>query len=151
MGNGAFLNTVFQLTRWLSPKTISKIVYDETQCNRLKLISRIHWWADDTGQICKDSNPYSLKWERKTEGTWKPYIYLPKNQFTKLFKYGGFFTDIESIDPQRNIATIKIAEWDAPKGGARSVDYSWREWDIRNNKEVKLTREIKYPKPFILL
>ena len=150
MGNGSLKNTLFHFTRWLSPKSIGKTIYDENKNNRLNLIIRVHWWADSSGVVHKGKDNYALEWENKINGKWRLLRIITKQEIYNELKYEGWFSDIDSLKPESGSAILKIAEYGQQDGDLRVINYSYREWDLINNKEVKYIRQCNYPKQEII-
>ena len=57
---------------------------------------------------------------------------------------------VQSFDPATGYGIIQIGEEGPPDAaGAMHVTYSWREWDVANNQEVRMIRICQDPfEPF---
>jgi hypothetical protein len=58
--------------------------------------------------------------------------------------------DLHSFDPTTGHAIIKVGEMEVPSnkagpGGLRRCVYSWREWDLRANSELRILRLCQEP------
>ena len=100
----------------------------------------------------KSYKSHSLVWQRLESGRWADHVTITQNDFQRDNPQRRWVSSIHSFDPDSGTATLKIAEGNAPENSARvSYAYSWREWDIRNNREIKLLRICKDPfEPFEL-
>lgn len=61
-----------------------------------------------------------------------------------------WISEIHGFDPVSATAVLKVAEGDAPEN-SRTVSYvySWRKWDLKNNRELKMIRVCDDPfEPF---
>jgi hypothetical protein len=58
-------------------------------------------------------------------------------------------SDIQSVEGSNGVAVLKVAEASLPvaSGGTTTVNfvYSWREWDLVMNREVRTLRVCKDP------
>jgi hypothetical protein len=53
---------------------------------------------------------------------------------------------MHNLDPSRGEAILKIAEGDAPLDAPRGkIHYSWRRWDLVQNREVARLQECENP------
>ena len=88
---------------------------------------------------------YSLSWEVK-DGTWKDKVVITKADFQRGYKRQRFVTSIHSFYPDTGVAILKIGElWPNKVPGMAVAVYSWREWDLANNREVHIARVCKSP------
>lgn len=96
------------------------------------------------------SHSHSLVWQRLESGRWTDHVTITQDDFQRGNPQRRWVSSIHSFDPDSGTATLQIAEGNAPANSARvSYAYSWREWDIRNNREIKLLRMCKDPfEPF---
>jgi hypothetical protein len=69
------------------------------------------------------------------------------------FEAGGirsrWVSNLESFDARTGTAVIKVAEYSSPQTNgtavSRAVIYSWREWSMTSNAEVRVLRVCKEP------
>ena|ERR1043166_2950497 len=89
---------------------------------------------------------HSLVWERQEGDFWQERAVITQEQFQTGSDRRRTPHDLYSFDPNTGNVVIKIAEGDAPTN-ADSVHfvYSWREWNIRTNGQVRLIRVCKDP------
>jgi hypothetical protein len=94
----------------------------------------------------KSYDSHSLVWQRFESGLWIDHITITQDDFQRGNPHRRWISSIHSFDPVSGIATLKIAEGNAPENsGAISYAYSWREWDIGKNREVKVLRLCRDP------
>ena len=94
----------------------------------------------------KSYDSHSLVWQRFERDLWIDHITITQDEFQRGNPRRRWISSIHSFDPVSAIATLKIAEGNAPENsGAVSYTYSWREWDIGKNCEVKYLRLCKDP------
>lgn len=95
-------------------------------------------------RISHDS--HSLVWQREQDGAWRDHVTITQDDFQRGSPHRRWVSDIHSFDPETAIAIVKIAEGNAPEGSpVVSYVYSWREWDVKNNREVKTIRQCMEP------
>lgn len=88
----------------------------------------------------------SLVWESKDGDAWREQAVITHQQFETGTDRRRWVSELHSFDPSTGNAIIKVGEGDAPKDSirVRSV-YSWREWSVRTNGEVRFIRICKDP------
>jgi len=98
----------------------------------------------------KSYDAHSLVWQRLKNGSWADQLTITQDEFQKASPYRRWISAIHSFDPESARAILKIAEGDAPmNSSAVTYIYSWREWDLRNNTEIKTIRVCADPfEPF---
>jgi hypothetical protein len=116
-------------------------VTDESGNNQLVLrFVEVDWPNKGEG---KAYDFYSLAWEAKEHGKWIVKAAISCADFQKGSQKRRWISQVQSFDPETGRAILRIGE-----GHAR-VTYSWREWDVANNQEVRLIRVCKNPfEPF---
>lgn len=89
---------------------------------------------------------HSLVWERSNSQGWSTVVEIDAEEFQRSSQHLRWISEIESLDPNTGHAVIKVAEGDAPEG-SKSVSYvySWREWDLLENEEVRVVRTVQDP------
>ena len=89
---------------------------------------------------------HSILWEEKIDDTWKQKIKITKKEFQNNSKYTKWVSELHSIDPENGQALIKVAEGNKPKDSIEiHYIYSWRKWDLLNNKEVSTLKICEEP------
>lgn len=92
----------------------------------------------------------SLVWETNSGQSWVAKSVITKRAFAAGSVRSRWISDIHSFDAQTGQAVIKVAEGDVPEIGSTSVHYiySWREWDVARNRELRLIRVCESFDPF---
>lgn len=95
---------------------------------------------------------HSLVWQMKDGAIWKDKTVLTQADFQKGTSHRRWVSALHSFDTAKGRAILKVAEGDAPENSPRvTYQYSWREWDIATNKEVRVVRVCADPfEPFAL-
>lgn len=71
---------------------------------------------------------------------------ISKAAFQETSATERWINGIDSFDPASGIAIIRVAEADAPMGSkVINYAYSWREWNLLTNSEVRLLRVCEHP------
>ena len=114
----------------------TRVITSGTDRLTVKFVSR--------GQMPNGGTGYdfdSLVWESKDGGVWREQVVITQQQFEAGTDRRRCVSDLHSFDPKTGNAIIKVMEDDAPKNSirVRSV-YSWREWSLRTNGEVRFFR-----------
>ncbi len=123
-----------------------KEVADATGNDRLLLVDERTQSVDDyfNGRTAFDFD--SLKWQTKTGGTWSDRLVISRSVFQGKSPRTRWVSDIQSINPTAGTAIIKVAEGDVPANSPSiTYVYSWREWDLLSNSEVRTIRTCKDP------
>jgi hypothetical protein len=83
----------------------------------------------------------SLIWRTQDGGVWKHRLIITQDDFERGSERQRWVSEIHSFDPGSGNAIIKVAEGDVPKA-ATTVHYiySWREWNLLTNGEVRMIR-----------
>ena len=88
---------------------------------------------------------HSLRWEEQNE-EWTPRIIITEEQFQGKHDRTRWVSELFSLDPQRGWAVVKVAEGDNPPGSfSVQYYYSWRTWDLVNNREVGKLKDCESP------
>ncbi len=98
----------------------------------------------------KAYNFYSLAWEAKDGAKWSEKVIISRADFQKGSQRRRWVAKVRSFDPGTGCAILQIGE-EEPRdaAGATHVTYSWREWDVANNQEVRVIRVCQDPfEPF---
>ncbi len=58
-------------------------------------------------------------------------------------------SDVHALDPERGTAILKVGEKGEPREGwfvtVVECHYSWREWDLINNREIRRVKDCVNP------
>jgi hypothetical protein len=89
----------------------------------------------------------ALIWRTQAAGGWKERLIISRDDFERGSERRRWVSEIHSFDPATGNAILKIAEGDVPEStGTTHYAYSWREWNLLTNREVRLIRVC--PDPF---
>jgi hypothetical protein len=134
----------------------SRTVLDSTGTNQLALVyypSR-HWsftFPGGTGLSLagQTKERRSLIWRTKNGTNWSEKLQITDEAFQAGHARPRWISEVHSLNPAKGVAVIKVAEDSAPRtnGGAVFIycDYSWREWSLLTNGEVRLLRMCNGP------
>ncbi len=136
------LLTLLLLLCGCGSKTPTAQVTDSTGSNQLALFYQRVWSLSDILQPGTSGHDFeALVWRRKDGIRWKNHVEISKNAFQAGSLRRRWVSEIHSLDGANGIAILKVAEGNAPEGvGAVSYIYSWREWNLATNGEVRLLR-----------
>lgn len=91
----------------------------------------------------------SLVWRTKEGTLWTDRRVIRKAAFQAGHPTSRWVCDIQNLDSTSGTAIIKIGEESPPlitaTGSCMTVQYSWREWDLNKNAEVRLLRVCQDP------
>ncbi len=83
----------------------------------------------------------ALVWRTQDAGDWKQRLIITQDDFEKGTDRRRWVSEIHSFDPATGNAIIKVAEGDVPKTATDiHYVYSWREWSLLTNAEVRMIR-----------
>jgi hypothetical protein len=83
----------------------------------------------------------ALVWRTQDASEWKQRLIITRDDFERGTDRRRWVSEIHSFDPDTGNAIIKVAEGDVPKNsGTVHYIYSWREWSLLTNAEVRLIR-----------
>ncbi|MEM8947648.1 MAG: hypothetical protein AAGD11_20930 [Planctomycetota bacterium] len=123
-------------------KVFSEVVDDIG--NRLSLrfveVPRAKRW-EIPGVTVPDYTGYdfhSLVWDAKHGSAWQRKATITQAEFEQNGTQ-RWVSDLHSLDARYGSAVIKVAE------GEWRVTYSWRQWDVLSNKEIRLIRVCECP------
>jgi hypothetical protein len=93
---------------------------------------------------------YSLDWETKDGAKWAQKVVISRADFQKGCQRRRWVSKVQSFDPGIGRVILQVGEEGLPDAaGVMYVTYSWREWDVPNNQEVRVIRVCKDPsEPF---
>jgi hypothetical protein len=89
----------------------------------------------------KGWNFHSLVWQARHGRAWQERAVISRDAFESGTERHRWISELHSFDSDIGRAVIKVAEGDQPKK-SREIHYvySWREWDIATNNEVRLLK-----------
>ena len=129
----------------------SREVTDKSGTNRLALIYVSA--GAGPGFNSESFDFHSLAWRTKSDTNWSDRIVITKTDFEAGSSRRRWVSDIHSLDPGTGTAVIKVAEDSPPQTNGTTVSttcvYSWREWSLTSNAEVRVLRVCAEPfEPF---
>lgn len=119
------------------PLDLFGMVYGPNGCDRLCLmyLRRGEGW-----------DFHSLRWEHRNDQSWKARCTITETQFQADHDRRRWVSELYSLDPQRGWCVIKVAEGDKPDSAfAIRFYYSWRTWDLMNNREIGKLKDCASP------
>jgi hypothetical protein len=92
---------------------------------------------------------HSLVWENRTDGVWSERVVITREDFEQ----GGrqrWVCALHSFDSVAGNAIIKVGEKQPSDDmDSAKMEYTWQEWDLINNQEVRVFRVCAKPfEPF---
>ena len=119
-------------------------ISDTTGSNRLARVDQDVSSLMDRLHGERGFNFDSLVWRTNAGGVWRDHIVISEAAFQAGSSRRRWVSQINSLDASNGRAIIKVAEESAPQtsGGRVSfrVIYSWREWNLLTNGEVRMIR-----------
>lgn len=84
----------------------------------------------------------SLGWRTNGGWRWHDRVTISRTTFQGTSPRERWVSEIYSLDATNGTCIIKVAEGDVPKGSSNVIRYiySWREWSLLTNGEVRLIR-----------
>lgn len=129
---------------------------------RLRFVKDALRWRASKRQTGKSGlNFHSLVWERRSGGTWRRHRSVSPHRVNA--KSYLWVSDVHSFDPDKGSAIIKVARETgyanlsaALRAGIEkqlagravehhAVEYCWVEWDLRQNRDVRLLQTCTLP------
>ena len=132
---------------WQPANPSSREVTDKGGTNRLSLI----YVPAGPGPVANSQSFafHSLVWRTKAGTNWSDRVVITKTDFQAGTPGRRTVHDIFSFDPTTGNAVIKVSEDALPQTNGTTVStphvYSWREWNIATNAEVRVLRVCKDP------
>ena len=129
-----------------SKRVTQEEVTDSTGSNRLARVDRERSSLMDSLQSRRSFDFDSLVWRTNAVGVWHDRVVISQATFQGSSPRRRWVSQIHSLDAMNGTAIIKVAEGDVPEGSPsiRFV-YSWREWSLLTNGEVRLIRTCADP------
>jgi hypothetical protein len=89
---------------------------------------------------------HELLWQRWDGGAWVEVLNIPRQLFQGDHPLRRWVSRVHSIDPESGRAIISVGKGDVPEGNkCIHYHYTWREWDLRGNKEIAVLKLCKDP------
>jgi hypothetical protein len=127
-------------------RTVSEVVESSGSDDRLKLVyieRRIEGW-DESGW-----DFHSIVWERRKEEVWEEVKRISREEFEAAVETDRWVSQLHSFDAEDASAIIQIGEMDRhDDAGAKPVQYSWREWHIETNLQLRHFYDITHRELF---
>jgi hypothetical protein len=84
---------------------------------------------------------HSLVWEVREGDAWSERLVITQADFQRGAGRRRWVSDLHSLDPASGLAVLQVGEEQPPDArGAVRAEYSWREWDLAHNREVRVLR-----------
>ena len=81
---------------------------------------------------------HTLAWEYRESGEWRTRRIITAAEFESGAERRRWVNGLHRLDPVRGEAVIRVAEADRPYPAPQlRLHYSWRRWDLLNNREVE--------------
>ena len=89
---------------------------------------------------------HSLVWKEKCGRVWKPRIAISKDAFQSGYDHRRWPIGIHSLQVEVGEAIIKVGE-ECPRNeaGVVRVTYTWRQWSLENNSEIRIIQVCRSP------
>lgn len=124
-----------------SSRVTQEEVTDSAGSNRLARVDRKVWSVMDALQSGQSFDFDSLVWRTNAGGAWHDRIVISRAAFQARSPRRRWVSQVHSLDAMKGTAIIKVAEGDVPEGSPSiRFIYSWREWSLLTNGEVRLIR-----------
>ena len=120
-------------------------VYNPDKSERLRMFDTVY----ENGS----ADFHSLVWARLVSGdfvtgNWETRREITIDEFQRGHPCRRFVSALHSIDSVKGTAIILIGEGDVPmvpRPKATRFDYSWRLWDLTNNRELEVLKRCDNP------
>ena len=123
-----------------------EVVPDSTGRNQLARVDRDVSSISDAFQRRQSFDFDSLVWRTNAGGAWHDHIVISAAAFQVGSPRRRWVSQIHSLDAAKGTAIIKVAEGDVPEGSPSiHFIYSWREWSLLTNGEVRVIRTCADP------
>jgi hypothetical protein len=88
----------------------------------------------------------SLAWRTRHGESWEQTLEITHEDFEAGSDRRRWVSAIHSFDPALGTAILRVAEGDTPRSAEHvHYSYSWREWDLRRNREQRFIRVCDTP------
>jgi hypothetical protein len=89
---------------------------------------------------------HSLVWEVRDGDAWVERAVITAADFQRGAAERRSVSALHSWDPVRGVAVLQVGEEQRPDArGVVQVQYTWREWDVVHNHEVRVLRVCQTP------
>jgi len=111
-----------------------------------RLLLRVVIDPDDADLKLQGFNFHSLVWEIRQGNLWFEQVVITAADFQQSNDLPRWVSEVHQWNPDSGVAVLKIGEEQLPDAQAVTwVQYSWREWDLRTNREVGVLRVCRSP------
>ena len=92
----------------------------------------------------------ALIWSSEHGRDWRSRAVITQTDFQRGFDRERWVAELHSFNPSKGTAIVKVGEMEVPQhkagpGGFRRCVYSWREWDLLVNREIRMIRVCEDP------
>jgi hypothetical protein len=129
---------------------VMREVNDDAGDHRLTLnYVEVRPWRDKEG---KAYNFHSLVWESRKGAQWTSAAVITAATFQEGSRRRRWVSDIHAFDAANGRAIIRVGEEGEPDAaGAVWVEYSWREWDMSRNADLRVIQLCEGPfEPYLV-
>jgi hypothetical protein len=89
---------------------------------------------------------HSVAWEVRDGDAWTERAVITAADFQRGAGERRSVSALHSLDAARGLAVLQVGEEQPPDARGRvSVQYTWREWDLVHNREVRVLRVCQTP------
>jgi hypothetical protein len=91
---------------------------------------------------------HSLEWSTRVADAWVEQLVITREDFLREGPR-RWIIGLHSLDPAAGVAIIKIGEERARDDGGIHIEYSWRTWNLVENRQLAMLRVCAGPfEPF---
>jgi hypothetical protein len=120
-------------------------VYNGDQTERLRIFEEV--WDDGGADF------HSMVWARLVSGDfvngeWETRKEITSQEFQAGCAFRRWVARLHSFSPTDATAIIQVGEGDVPMDPPPRMtkfNYSWRLWDLENNRELKILKQCENP------
>ena|SRR5947209_15517973 len=124
-----------------SSRVTQEEVTDSTGSNRLARVDQKVGSVLDALHRRQSFNFDALVWRTNHGSAWHDRVVISQEAFQAGSPRRRWVSQIHSLDATNGTAIIKVAEGDVPEGSPSiRFIYSWREWSLLTNGEVRFIR-----------
>ncbi|MDB5337263.1 MAG: hypothetical protein JWN70_2882 [Planctomycetaceae bacterium] len=80
---------------------------------------------------------HSVVWQTMTPSGWKQRVAISNMEFQRGAAHRRWISHVHSVQPETGYAIIQVAEQGDLENGWIRFTYTWREWDLVNNVEIR--------------
>jgi hypothetical protein len=142
---GGTVAAVFWLVRSRRPPALETVDEVMDPSGQHRLILRFVEQALPKAPRARGFNFYSLAWEQRTAQGWIERHVITSDEFARE-GCRRWVIQLRSIEPGNGMAILKVGRGIPPdSAGFTDVQYTWWEWDLFNNREVRVFRDCADP------